>query len=436
MKKIRPSFIVCAILILAIAVVAQSQLSSWPFYVEIAARQGPGVYQLTVPLQVMGQSRDDLGDLRLFDSENREVPYAIRTRASVNERREFTGHVFNQVTVGSDATEATVDLGDSVTEHNQVQIQTTGTDFRRRVVVEGSDSRSDWKTLASDGFIFSFHADGKTAASDRVSYPTSRYKYLRVRVYKDEVTDDDVPNITGVQAVMGVYDKGQLTTWTVHVPAYQLIRNQGAHAAQWTIDLGSRVPCDRLSLTIADPSFYRPFELENFDDPQNPRLIANGYISRRAGEEQKPVMITFGQEQHARKLRLQITDYSNQTLTIQGIEASAPARELVFEVKQPQPLPLRLFFGNAKVPEPHYDFEKELATKLKSPVKPGAVGLVTTNSAYTPEPLPFTERAPWLIYLVLAASSITLGWILWSLARTALGKGSIDQAEGSAHVLD
>jgi len=93
-------------------------------------------------------------------------------------------------------------------------------------------------------------------------------------------------------------------------------------------------------------------------------------------------------------------------------------------LKQPQPLPLRLFFGNAKVPEPHYDFEKEVATKLKSSLKPSSVGEVTKNPAYTPEPLPFTERVPWLIYLVLAAASVALGWILWSLARTALRKGA------------
>jgi hypothetical protein len=226
---------------------------------------------------------------------------------------------------------------------------------------------------------------------------------------------------------MSVYDKGQLTTWRVSVPDYQLIRNQGAHAAQWTIDFGSRVPCDRLILTISDPSFYRPFEVENFDDPQNPRLLANGYISRRAGEQQRPSVITFDQEEHVRKLRLQITDYSNPTLTIQGIEASAPARELVFELKQPQPLPLRLFFGNAKVPEPHYDFEKEIAAKLKSPVRQSSVGEVIKNPAYTPEPLPFTERVPWLIYLVLAASSAVLGWILWSLARTTLREGEAAQ---------
>jgi len=44
---------------------------------------------------------------------------------------------------------------------------------------------------------------------------------------------------------------------------------------------------------------------------------------------------------------------------------------------------------------------------------------VLANREYRPEPKPLTERVPWLIYVVLAVSSITLAFVLWSLARTA-----------------
>jgi hypothetical protein len=422
MIKIRPIILLSAIFIAAVVVAAQTQLSSWPFFVEVSSNQAAGVYHFTVPLQVMGESRDDLGDLRLFDSENHEIPYAIRTRTNINEQKEFGASVFNEVTIGS-ATEATIDLGENSGEHNEVQIQTAGSNFRRRVVVEGSDFRSEWRTLKNDAVIFGFQSDGKMVESNRVAYPTSRYRYLRVRVSEDELTDDAPPDITGLRVIMGVHEKGELVSWDVAVPSYELNRNQGAHASSWTIDFGSRVPCDRLSLTIEDPSFYRSFEVDAFDDPQNPRLLANGYLSRRAGEDQKPQLITFDHEEHVRKLRLQITDYSNPTLSINSIQASAPARELVFELKQPQRLPLQLFFGNSKISEPHYDFEKELSGKLKSPPAPSSVGEVTKNPAYVPEPLPFTERVPWLIYVVLAGSSLALGWILFSLARTTLRAG-------------
>ena len=98
---------------------------------------------------------------------------------------------------------------------------------------------------------------------------------------------------------------------------------------------------------------------------------------------------------------------------------------MVFELENPTSQPLRLFFGNAKANAPHYDFEKDLPAKLSSPNRAGPVlqsqlGTILKNPDYTPEPLPLTERVPWLIYLVLAASSIALGLILISLAKATL----------------
>jgi hypothetical protein len=106
-------------------------------------------------------------------------------------------------------------------------------------------------------------------------------------------------------------------------------------------------------------------------------------------------------------------------LSITSINASAPARQLVFEMKTPVAPPLRLFFGNEHVPAPHYDFEKEVAARVSKEPVHSQLGDVLANRDYKPEPKPLTERVPWLIYVVLAASSIALAFVLWSLARTA-----------------
>jgi len=139
-------------------------------------------------------------------------------------------------------------------------------------------------------------------------------------------------------------------------------------------------------------------------------------------------VIYFNEEAVARKLRLQITDYSNPTLNIQSINASDPARQLVFELKSPASQPLRLYFGNENVPAPHYDFEKEVAVRLSREPVHSRLGDVSANPEYKPEPKPLTERAPWLIYIVLAVSSIALAFVLLSLARTAT-KPSSDYAD-------
>ena len=425
-------FIFVAAISLCVSVFAQTSLSLWPYYVEVTpVGNNTGLFDVFLPLPVMDKARADLADLRLFDAANREVPYAIRIRRDVDEKREIPTRLFNYGAAGPATGEVSVDLGENPGEHNEIEVETSGSNFRRQVVIEGSDSGSEWRTLSNDGVLFSFASQNNVAESQRISYPTSRYRYLRVRVSRDQLTDKQTPQITGVKVMMTVRDQGVLSSWDVDVPPYQLQRNQGAHAAVWLLDLRGRVPCDRLKLAIEEGSFSRPFQVEAVDDPENARLIATGELTRHVGDEAKPLTIYFNQEETVRKLRLQITDYSNPPLNILGVQASAPARQLVFDLKEPVSQPLRLYFGNETVAAPHYDFEKELYARLSKEPGHSNLNIVQPNRDYKPEPKPLTERVPWLIYLVLAASSIALAFVLFSLARTAtqMGRKEAQNAE-------
>ena len=367
-----------------------------------------------------------MADLRLYDAGGREVPYAVRVRREVDDAQPVAGRMFNQAAVGI-ASEVSVDLGESPGEHNEVEIETAGTNFRRTATLEGSDNGADWKVLKTGEVIFSFTSINHTARSGRISYPTSRYRFLRVRVSADERVDKEPPAITGVRVWLAQREKGAAVTWHVAVPSYQLQRHDGAPASSWTIDLGGKVPVDHLLLTTDDQSFSRPFHVEAVDDPQNARVIASGELTKSVNDKDRVTTINFDNEEHARRLRLITDDYNNSPISITSIQASAPLRELYFELKQPQPQPLKLYFGNANADEPHYDFEKELSAKLKAPVIPAAVGSFVANPNYSPPPLPFTERLPWLIYLVLTISSVVLALILFSLARATMRmKGPTD----------
>jgi uncharacterized protein DUF3999 len=428
MKRFHLAILIVTVgLTLAIRVFAQTPITSWPYFVELQFASGaPGVYDLIVPFDVLDKSREDLADLRIYDGNGSEIPYAIRVRTEAAGMRTIEGRLFNQATVGS-SSEVTIDLGPNADEHNAIEIDTEGENFRRRVSVEGSDTGTEWRTLKSGDVIFKLKAENGTVYSNRVTYPTSRYRYLRVRVSADEVTDERAPVISDVKMIMGVREPGDRVTWSVSVPSFQLLRHQGAPASSWAIELGARVPCDRIAFDFSDQSFSRPAQLETIDG-DNVRLVASGELTKHAGQT-KPIVINFYQEEHTRKLRLLVTDHSNPPLSITSIQASAPARQLVFELKRPAVRPVRLFFGNPKIAAPHYDFENELATKLAAPPTRINTGSSITNTDYKPDPLPFTERAPWLIYLILGLSSVALALILISLARKTLRRGQINSQQ-------
>jgi uncharacterized protein DUF3999 len=194
----RVGLFIFAILV-ATTVAAQTSLSLWPYYVDVAPqRSSTGMYETTVPLPVLDRARADLADLRLYDSSNREVPYAIRVRREVDEKKKITAQIFNNATAGS-ASEVSVDLGENHGEHNEIEVNSDGDNFRRQVVVEGSDTGRDWRTLNNAGVIFSFSSHNSSVESGHVPYPTSRYRYLRVRVMPDPVADDDVPRVSNVK---------------------------------------------------------------------------------------------------------------------------------------------------------------------------------------------------------------------------------------------
>ena len=91
-------------IVAATTVVAQTSLSLWPYYVDVTPqRNANGMYETVVPLPVLDKARADLADLRLFDSSNREVPYAIRVLREVDEKKEMTA---DTAAIEADAKEA------------------------------------------------------------------------------------------------------------------------------------------------------------------------------------------------------------------------------------------------------------------------------------------------------------------------------------------
>lgn len=46
--------------------------------------------------------------------------------------------------------------------------------------------------------------------------------------------------------------------------------------------------------------------------------------------------------------------------------------------------------------------------------------ILPNNSDRAEDPVPMTDRLPWLIYVVLTSSTVALAWILFSLARARM----------------
>jgi hypothetical protein len=296
---------------------------------------------LFVPADVFRHSRHDLSDLRLNATDGGSVPYAVRILAARDVMEYQPATEFNRSEPEDGVHEVTLEFSTDEPAHNQVVIETSGEEFRRTVVIEGSDDGMDWKKLAK-GHLINLTADGKSYVQKAFRYRESRHRFLRVQVTPDPqlMTSDsgkDEFKIDSVQASRQISIPAVLVTTDAEISLREPTRQYGSPGSRWILDFGAEIPVDRLEVSIKDQEFARDISLEAetvnvLGQREFYPVLFNESTTwqRQKGDEQKTYSVTFG-EVRTRRLRLIVADYRNKPLTLSSVKGSAPARQIVLQ---------------------------------------------------------------------------------------------------------
>lgn len=376
---------------------------------------------------VFSDARTDLGDLRLVDATGQDVHYALRVRTPEYRDEKIAAAQFNEVLGANGSREWSYDLGANPPEHNQLEVETTGDEFRRRAVVEGSDDGQNWLKL-TERQLLHFHstdARQKDLHERHLRYSPSRYRYLRLKVDRDPLVDKDPVEVTAVHVHRRIEVAGETTTQTARIDRREPTRAWNAPASSWILHLpGIQQPFTKLRVEFGDTDFARNYQIEvagpaTSSDPF--RVLASGEWQRRPGDLRTEFEAEVPASTAAR-VRLTIVDHSNAPLELRAASIEAPARQIVFARHAELAGPLRLYYGNPKAEAPHYDLERNLPADLRPVPLRLSLGPQAVNPVYEPEPLPLSERLPWLIYVVLAAASVAVAVILFDIGRSSIAR--------------
>ncbi|HZU27181.1 MAG TPA: DUF3999 family protein [Bryobacteraceae bacterium] len=399
---------------------APEPLTAWRYFKEIQSPRGPVLVDFLLDAETLDKARPDGADLRLYDSSGREVAYVLRVRRAVESSTDFQPRVFNKAVQGASA-EISCDLGEEPQEHNEVDMDSAGSNFRRTAEVEGSADGDHWSTLARDAILFRFSAQDRTVEQKAIVYPVSRFRYLRVRIERDPQADRSAPEIQDIRVRRTMNMRAENASYPAALQSREPDRVDGRPASIWRIDLRARVPLDRLRLATEEIGFSRPFRLQNIDDPADPVEIASGDLARRDDASSPEPVIGFA-ETFAHHLKLIVTDDRNAPLRITNAGAAGAAREVMFEADAAVAPPLRLYYGNRRALAPHYDMAARMSPdQQRAPVRV-MLGAERANPAYQPEAQPLSQRLPWLVYVVLAAATLALVYMLLKILREASEK--------------
>lgn len=385
----------------------------WQFVKSVNVEPGVGMVAIELDRETLGNSREDLGDLRLRDADDREVPYALHVRRKIDRREVLTARSFDQATRGQ-ATEITIDLGEDGGSHNEVEISTGGDSFRRPARVFGSDDGDNWALLVENAFLFRFESPGFDVDEASVRYPESRRRFLRVEVDSDTATEDEAPAIDSVSVRLAVEAQARDSEMPLFgIAEREATRERGRAASKYIFDLGAKLPVRGLRVDALNAVFSRPYRLEIPGDLR-PRTVSAGKFAREGESDERFKTIEFP-EALVSRLSLIVTDDRNPPLEFARVSILVAAREIFFDASEGTP-PFRLEFGNSAAQSPHYDFAARVPTPLEDAQRV-TLGALQANPAYDPSGAPLSDRAPWLVYVALGAACLTLFTILRRIAN-------------------
>ena len=270
--------------------VGAESLTSWAYYSDVRQPESATVpwIDFVLPPAVFDEARYDLQDLRLYTGE-REIPFALRVRVEKDIKDPFPATEFNRTEGPEGSSEVSLDLKQTDIEHNEVEIRVPGINYRRLVELEGSDDGSTWRPIQQQPLIH-FERGDRKLRDDSISYPPSRYRYLRARVHRDPLVDKDPVPVESIR----VFRRLQLPGERVRLPAQlgprRPVRTDRGPGSAWVLTMGGqKTPVDQIEIEAADSDFVRDYEIEagGLPNSREPFVrIANGVWQRRGGADQ------------------------------------------------------------------------------------------------------------------------------------------------------
>lgn len=365
----------------------------------------PEVFSLTLP---------QLTDLRVIDEHGTETPYVIFLRQgssntiprpTVLHERSFAPGLYTQVVV---------ELGEKSGFHNNIEIQTSETDFVEWVRVDASDDGHEWRIVQPRAPIFRFQMEGH-AGTQVVNYSENNASFLRLRILDGE---KQFP-VTGADILY------RTTTAPERVPVPVTLigtANPVPGRSVWTVDLdGAAEPVSNVNfVVVAPPEFIRSVELKGSSDEKNWLPYGSGEIYRyHQGDtvcERLSIDVPYA-DTPLRYWRVEI--FNRNDAPLEGVVPhfySIP-RHIIFE-QQPGHT-YTLLYGQSRAQRPVYDLSRRLSSDKMESAAMARLGPEEINTDWV-DPRPWTEQHDFLLWAMLGIAVLVIGYsALGSLRRSA-----------------
>jgi hypothetical protein len=307
-----------------------------------------GFYRVTLTPEVSAYLSDGFHDIRIFDAQNKEVPFLMEEERPAYSFRTFNEYEILEKKQAPGCCTSVVLHNPARNSINNISLQIKNADVTKAATLLGSDDREHWFALKERFLLSGIENTSQTSEVKIVDFPLSNYRYYSLRM--DDSTSAPL-NILKAGYYAEFTAKGSYT----RVPYLSLERSDSAKRTYIQITFDTTYIIDKVELSMkGTPYFLRNASLYT----RRTRITKKG--PREYDDLQQQFQLTSSHSTilslpalKAKELSIVIENEDNPSLEVSSLETYQLNRYLVAWLQGGKDYTLR--FGDATVGMPAYD---------------------------------------------------------------------------------
>lgn len=380
--------------------------------------------------EVLNATKPGFEDLRLLDSAGGLAPYAIFTQSEESKVKNLKVNVLmSEIQLTESVMEAEI-INYPVIKYNSMTIVPKGSNFFRKITVEGSDDRTNWSIIRKDMPVYSMHLTRQSRYVEyftneiyggvcfeeysgknlEITFPEVNFKYIKLRVPHD--LDKDPVEIENIEVAYSIKISASETEYQGRI--LKMLPDDKLRSVDIIVDFGVKnAHITEIELVTNDVNFFRNLKVEASDDIdkwEGANAGSGAIFSLNVDDYTERDMKVKINRADKRYYKIKILNGDNRPIFISSVKAKALTRFFVFIPEKGKTY--KLLYGNPKADKVNYDIQRIIDGKQLSDFDLGKLGHQLRNEKYIPfkESKPWTEEYPYFLWVVLGV--IMAGLIL------------------------
>jgi hypothetical protein len=336
---------------LVIILAANSLLAQHKTTAKIDAIKESGLHKIVLPAEIRSYSKEELGDFRILDSKEIEVPYYIlQTNKEVTSSSFSESKILSKTVVPKSKT--IIVFENPKTSIAEIVLSITNSDVTKPYSISGSNDQKEWFGLVNNSMLNGLENSEDTSVFKTISVPLTSYRYLKIDFNDKKTLPINVLKIgffnnkTSNPQIEEIFPKNTQIT-------------QFASLKKTRIQVSFHNPqiVNQISFHITNPNLFQ----------RNARIFLNKKKSTNQKEAIYPEILsnfelnsdtknTFNIPQiFEKECFIEIENRDNPPLTLAKIKFFQKQIAVIADLKANEKYTIQT--GNPKLPAPEYDLE-------------------------------------------------------------------------------